>query len=255
MTIDVTDFEVFLLILVRITAFIYVAPFFSLRNVPQRVKVGFSLFFAIILFQSFPLSAVPYESVIGFSTLVIREAVAGLTLGFFTNISYYILSFSGHMMDMEIGFSMVHELDPITNIQTTITSNYYSYVIMLLMLVTNLHYYIIMALADTFKLIPLGGANINPNLFKLLVQFMVDYFIIGFRIILPVFAATLIVNVILAILAKVAPQINMFVIGLQLKVLIGLITLLLIVGFLPAVADFIFDEMISMMRLAIEALR
>ncbi|MDF2472624.1 MAG: flagellar biosynthetic protein FliR [Anaerocolumna sp.] len=255
MTFSVADFEAFLLILVRITAFVFVAPFFNLKDVPQKVKIGFSLFFAIILFQIIPLNIISYQGVIGFSTLVIREAIAGLILGFFTNISYYILAFAGHMMDMEIGFSMVNELDPVTNIQTTITSNYYSYIIMLLMLVSNLHHYIIIAIADTFKMIPLGGAKINPNLYELMVHFMVDYFIIGFRIILPVFAATLIANVILAILAKIAPQMNMFVIGLQLKVLIGLSILLLIVGLIPTVSDFIFDEMIRMMRLAIEAIR
>jgi flagellar biosynthetic protein FliR len=254
-TIAATDFESLLLILVRITAFIYVAPFFNLKNVPQKVKVGFSLFFTIILFPVVPVTEIEYQGVIGFSTLVIREALTGVIIGFFTNISYYILAFSGHMMDMEIGFSMVNELDPLTNIQTTITSNFYSYIVMLMMLVTNLHHYLIIAIADTFKIIPLGGATINPGLYELMVQFMKDYFIIGFRIILPVFASMLVVNVILAILAKVAPQINMFVIGIQLKTLLGLIVLLLIVGLIPVVSNFIFDEMISMMRMAIESLK
>jgi flagellar biosynthetic protein FliR len=253
MTFTVHDFEVFLLILVRITAFVYVAPFFSLRNVPQKVKVGFSLFFSLILFQIVP-GQIQYSGVIGFATLIISELMVGLIVGFFTNVSYYILSFAGSMMDMEIGFSMVNELDPVSNIQTTITSNYYSYIVMLMMLVTNLHHYLIQAVADTFKVIPIGAAKFRPDLYLLMLQFIKDYFIIGFRIVLPVFAGMLIVNSILAILAKIAPQLNMFVIGLQLKVFVGLLILFLLVGFTSTVSEFIFDEMITMMKLAVEAL-
>lgn len=253
MTFTVHDFEVFLLILVRITAFVYVAPFFSLRNVPQKVKVGFSLFFSLILFQIVP-GQIQYSGVIGFAALIISELMVGLIVGFFTNVSYYILSFAGSMMDMEIGFSMVNELDPVSNIQTTITSNYYSYIVMLMMLVTNLHHYLIQAVADTFKVIPIGAAKFRPDLYLLMLQFIKEYFIIGFRIVLPVFAGILIVNSILAILAKIAPQLNMFVIGLQLKVFVGLLILFLLVGFTSTVSEFIFDEMITMMKLAVEAL-
>lgn len=253
MTFTLENFEVFLLILVRITAFIYVAPFFSLRNTPQKVKVGFSLFFTLILFQVVP-GQIQYDGVFGFTALIISELMVGLIIGFFTNISYYILNFAGSLMDMEIGFSMVNELDPVANIQTTITSNYYSYIVMLVMLITNLHHYLIKAVVDTFEVIPLGTATFRPNLYLIMVKFIKEYFIIGFRIVLPIFAGMLIVNSILAILAKIAPQMNMFVIGLQLKIIVGLIILFLLVGFIPTVSDFIFDEMIAMMKTAIKAL-
>ncbi len=254
MTVQVDYLEDFLLILVRITAFVYVAPFFSLKNVPRKVKAGFSFFFALVLFEVVPLPNLDYQGVIGFAGLLISEALVGIILGFFTNICYYILSFAGQMMDMEIGFAMVNELDPVSNIQTTVTSNYYSYIVMLIMMVTNLHHYLILAFVDAFKVIPVGGAKFSPNLYLLMVEFIKEYFIIGFRIILPVFAATLILNVILAILAKVAPQMNMFVIGIQLKIFVGLAVLFLAVGLMPRVADFIFDEMIYMMRSAIDGL-
>ncbi len=255
MTVQVDHLEAFLLILVRITAFIYVAPFFNLKNVPRKVKAGFSFFFALVLYEVVPMPDLVYQGVIGFAGLLISEALVGIILGFFTNICYYILAFAGQMMDMEIGFAMVNEFDPVSNIQTTITSNYYSYIVMLIMMVTNLHHYLIIAFADAFKIIPLGGAKFSPSLYLLMIEFIKEYFIIGFRIILPVFAATLILNVILAILAKVAPQMNMFVIGIQLKIFVGLAVLFLVVGLTPRVAEFIFDEMIFMMRSAIDGLR
>ena len=95
----------------------------------------------------------------------------------------------------------------------------------------------------------------SMGIYEVLIAFMRDYFIIGFRIVLPFFAAILIANVILGILIKVVPQLNMFVVGIQLKILIGLFMLFILVGTLPTISNFIFDEMLDMMRLAIEVLK
>ena len=91
-------------------------------------------------------------------------------------------------------------------------------------------------------------------MYQLMVRYMTDYFIIGFRIVLPIFAAILLVNTILAILAKIAPEMNMFVIGMQMKVLVGLFVMTIVIELVPSVADFIFNEMIDMMKAAIEFL-
>lgn len=252
MTFTLENFELFFLILVRISGFIYTAPFFSLNNVPNRVKVGFSIFLAAILYYSVPGAMPEYTTTIGFAILVVQEAVAGAIMGLFANISYYILAFSGQIIDMEIGFSMVNELDPTTHIQTTITGNLYGYLIMLMMIITDLHHYILRALVDSFQVIGLGKAVFRPNMYELMLDFMINYFIIAFRIVLPVFAAILLVNTILGILAKVASQLNMFVIGMQLKLFVGLGIMILIIGMVPAVADFIYKNMMEMLKGAIQ---
>lgn len=251
MTFTIENFEFFLLILVRITGFIYTAPFFSLKNVPVNVKAGFSIFLALILFYAIPNNTPEYAGVIGFSILLVKEALVGIIMGFFTNIAYYIVSFAGQIIDMEVGFSMVNQLDPISMIQTTITANLYGYLILLMMMITNLHHYFLKAVADSFQVIEVGKAVFNPGMYQLMVQFITQYFIIGFRIVLPVFAAILVVNTILAILAKVAPQMNMFVIGIQFKLVIGLLVLAMIIELIPSVADHIFREMITLLKAAI----
>lgn len=252
MTFTLLNFELFLLILVRISGFIYTAPLFSLRAVPVRVKAGFSIFLSIILFYTIPLSVAEYTGIIGFAILVVKEAIAGALMGLFSNIAYHILAFAGQIMDMEIGFSMINQLDPVTSIQTTITSNLYGYLILLLMILTNLHHHFLRAVVDSYQVIGIGEAVFPPTMYRLMVRFIIDYFIIAMRIVLPIFAAILVVNTILGILAKVAPQMNMFVIGMQLKVLVGLIVLYLIIGLTPSVADYIFNEMMDMLRAIIE---
>jgi flagellar biosynthetic protein FliR len=236
---------------VRITTFIYTAPFFNQRSVPQRVKIGFSIALALILYQVLPYHELKYLGVIGFGLLVVKEALAGLMMGFFANVCSQILAFAGHMIDMDIGFSMVQEFDPVSNTEVTITANFYQYAVMLMLLITNMHHFIITALVDSFQVIPVGDVVINVSIYKAFLEFVVDYFIIGFRIALPIFAALLIVNTVLAILAKVAPQMNMFVIGMQLKVLVGLLVLLFMVTMIPSVADFILDEMVKMLKTSI----
>ena len=76
-----------------------------------------------------------------------------------------------------------------------------------------------------------------------MLEFLKDYVIIGFRIVLPIFCSMLLLNAVLGILAKVSPQLNMFAVGIQLKVLVGLSILFLTVEMMPSVAEMIFDEM------------
>jgi flagellar biosynthetic protein FliR len=254
MTLTLENFEAFLLILVRITGFVFTAPFFSLRNVPNRVKVGLSIFMAAILFYTVPFTSPDYVSVIDYSIIIIKEALAGAIMGFFANIAYQVLSFAGQMIDTEIGFSMINEIDPTSQVQTTITANLYGYMVLLIMLITNLHHYFIRAIIDSFQIIQLGEVIIDSNIYLLMVKFITDYFIIGFRIVLPIFAAILVVNTVLAILAKIAPQMNMFVIGMQLKIAVGLFVMILIIDMVPSVADFIFNEMVILLKSSMELL-
>ncbi|NLJ96935.1 MAG: flagellar biosynthetic protein FliR [Clostridiales bacterium] len=255
MTITLLNFEIYLLILVRMSSFIYTAPFFSQKNVPIKVKAGISIFLSAIVFFTIPLSIPEYYGIIGYSILLVKEAIAGALMGLFSNIAYYILSYSGQIIDMEIGFSMVSQLDPISGIQTTITSNFYGYLVMLMMMATNLHHYFIRAIVDSYKVISLGQAVISPSLYKLMLQFIINYFIIAMRIVLPIFAAILVVNSVLGILAKAAPQLNMFVIGMQLKILVGLLVLYLIIGLVPSVADFIFNEMMDFFKIVTQLMQ
>ena len=107
---------------------------------------------------------------------------------------------------------------------------------------------------DSFRLVPIGESVFRPTLYMILSEFLSDYFVIAFRIILPVFCCILIVNVVLGILAKVAQQMNMFVIGMQLKIMMGLFIMFLTVSFLPTISNFLFEEMKSLLSSIITSL-
>ncbi len=256
MTFTVENLEFFLAIAMRIAGFVFTAPFFSHSSMPQRAKLLLSFSTALVAFFVVPQEEpLQYNGVIGYAGVIISEAIAGMILGLFANLAMFILSFAGQIADMEIGLSMVTQFDPSNNMQVTITSNILTYAVILTMVATNLHLFILRAVIDSFVLIPVGKAVFSPLFYQSYLTFLVDYMVLAFRIILPVFAALLVVNTILAVLAKAAPQMNMFVIGFQLKIFVGLAVLTIMMLFLPSISEMIFEEMMELMKTAAAHMR
>lgn len=242
---SIQDFEFYLLILTRVSCFVFAAPFFSTPNVPRRVKVGFSLFVAFVLYRFVvPHYLLTYNTVLGYAVLVIREAIAGVLLGLSTNLCMFIVQFVGTLTDMDIGLSMVNFFDPVTRTSTGFTGTLYQYSILLILCVTDMYQWLFRAFVDSYELIPTGRIVFDMDvLFESMAAFITDYVVIGFRIFLPVFGAMLLLNAILGIMAKIAPQMNMFTVGMQIKILVGLGVLFLTIGMLPSISDYIFSEM------------
>lgn len=257
--IDITftyaDLEFYLLVLVRITCFVYVAPFFSMDGVPRRVKVGFSIFLAYLVYTALDQNEIVYNSLLGYAVIVMKEALTGFLIGWGAQICTTVASFAGSIADMEIGVSMVSLVDPATRQQATFTGVYYQYIFTLFLIFSGMYQYLLQALVDSFSIIPVNGAVFRKDaLLESMVMFMGDYITMGFRIILPIFCTMLLLNAILGVLAKVSPQMNMFAVGMQLKVLVGLGILFLTAGMLPQAADYVFVEMKRMIVSFVEGM-
>ena len=255
-TFNYADLEFFLLVLVRVSCFVFVAPFFSMTNTPRNVRIGLSMLTAILLYYMVPRPEIVYNTLIGYVIIVLKEAVTGLLIGYAANLCTTIVSFAGHIADMEMGLSMASMFDPTTKETTTISGIYYNYMILLMMTISGLHRYLIQALTETFSLIPISGAILNSDaLLSSMIEFLSNYILIGFRICLPVFAVMLILNAVLGILAKVSPQLNMFAVGIQMKVIVGLCVLFLTTVMLPDAADLIYMQMKRIVVSFVEAMR
>lgn len=257
--IDITftyaDLEYFLLILVRVTCFVHVAPFFSLNGVPRRVKIGFSIFLAYLLYTAVDRNEVVYNTLLGYAVVVMKEAMTGFLIGWGAQICATVTSLAGSIADMEIGLSMVSLMDPATRQQATFTGVFYQYFFTLLMIITGMYQYLLRALIDSFTLIPVNGVVFRAeSLVESLAVFMGDYITIGFRIILPIFCTMILLNAVMGVLAKVSPQMNMFAVGMQLKVLVGLGIMFLTIRMLPNAADYVFVEMKRMIVSFVEGM-
>lgn len=249
------NLEYFLLIFVRISCFVYVAPFLGQSEVPRQVKIGLSAFVSLLLYNVLQRPELNYADVIGYAVIVFQEGITGLLIGFSANICNSIVLFAGNIIDMDIGLSMATIFNPETNSDSTISGNFYQKIIILILIASNMHLYILRAIGDSFSVIPIGGTQFNwQHIADTLGTYMCDMGVIGFRIYLPFFACVMILNCILGIMAKVAPQMNMFAVGMQLKVLVGFAVMFLTVILLPDAADFISDEMKKMVVMIIEGL-
>ena len=254
-TFSLKDFEYLILILVRIASFVFVAPFFGQKGVPSQAKIGISFFTSIILFGAIPRPELDYTGMIGYGIVVLKEGITGLLIGFAANICNSIVLFAGNIIDMDIGLSMATEFNPEMSTQTTITGNLYYYLVFAMLLATDMHLYILRAVCDSFYVIPVNGAEFEwDSLLVTMTKYMTDLFVIGFRIFLPFFACIMILNCILGIMAKVAPQMNMFSVGMQMKVLVGYLVLFLTIFLFPKVSNMVFQEIKTMVVLVIEGM-
>jgi len=249
------NFEYFLLLLTRISMFVVVAPFFNTRNTPARVKIGFSALVSLLLYFVVDFSALDYSTVTGYAFLVVQEAITGLLIGFSTYCCNFIILLAGNMIDMNIGLSMAQEYDPTLQTEVSVTGTLYNNFIMMFLVLSGMHRYIFKTFCDAYTLIPIGGTIFRwDSLLSSTIMFITEIFVIAFRIILPVFAVIMILNAILGIMVKVAPQIHMFSVGAQLKIIVGFLVLFLTIFLLPDVAAFIFKEMKKMQTLFIQGL-
>lgn len=244
LTFSMQEIEFFLLVFARVLSFVFIAPFFSMNNTPNRVKIGIGLFTAVLLNGIITDKNLPsYATVWGYGILVMKEVVTGLLIGFGANMCMNIVGFAGRVVDTEVGFAMASTIDPTTRQDTTITGMLYQYSVMLILIASGMYQYLLKALAETFMLIPVAGQKFDTtSLLQSMISFIRDFVSIGFRIALPVFISMTILNVILGVLAKVSPQMNMFAVGIQLKVLVGIIVLYFTMQMLPSVANIIYEE-------------
>ncbi len=243
------DLEIFLLVLVRITCFVYVCPFWGGNQTPNLVKVGFSIILSILIYGAVPYSAPDYNTIAGYTVIVLKEAMAGFLIGYAVQLSVLIVNFAGTVIDMQIGLSMVNLFDPSTNQQTTITGTLYSQVLTVMLILSGMYHFILKALADSFKLIPINTITIHPDrMLEAVTAFLRDYIVIGFRIALPIFIITFVTNVILGILAKVSPQMNMFSVGIQIKIVVGLTVMFITVSMLGDASNFIYINIKELMH-------
>lgn len=227
---DILDiWDSFLLIFVRVTGLFVVSPVFGRQNIPAYYKIGFSFFMAVVLSYTIPVPGTgSYNSVFAFILLIIKEFIIGLVLGYISYLIITAIYLAGQMIDMHIGFGMVSVFDPVSNIQIPVTADFYFILTMLIFLAIDGHHLLIYTLSESFSRFPVGSAAvIGKPLLDSIVRLFGSVFVISFKIAAPVTAAVLVVDMALGVIAKAVPQVNVFIVGLPIKILIGLLVIFL----------------------------
>lgn len=236
--------NIFILVLIRITALFIISPVFGRKNTPTIFKICFGLFLTLIIAPTIDVNTLnEVNSILEYTLLVFNEFIIGLILGFVTYITFSTLYIAGQIIDMEMGFGMVNVIDPQSNIQIPVVANFYNTIAMLMFLSLNGHHMIVSSIFHSYKVLPIGTTIVAKLLTDDIVRMFADMFIIGFKVAGPVIAAIFITNIALGILARTVPQINIFVLGIPIKIFVGLGVLVLVIPMFSVIMDIIISDM------------
>ena len=213
---SMAQLEAFLLIFIRMTGLFILSPIFGRNNLPAVFKIGFSFFLAVIFVNVNGAPAVSMTTNITLYALyILKELIVGLVIGYATYVIMSAIYLAGQMIDMQVGFGSVNVLDATSNIQVPLTSNFYYMYIILIFLTLNGHFFIIQALFRSFEIIPIDMLGFNAN-------FVPEVMDIALKIAAPIIATIFVADVVLGVLSRTIPQMNVFQLGMPLKIIIGL---------------------------------
>ncbi len=248
------QFETFLLVLVRVSTILLMLPIISAAQVPMPVRFGLGLLIAFILWRVVPPIA-PLGGLGPLTAAIVSQVAIGVVFGFISYLAFTGLQFAGELLDIEVGFSIVNVINPLTSQNVSVLGEFELALASLIFLIGDGHHFLFEGLAGSFNLVPLPFAAIQPGLATDVVGFFSHSLFIVFQIAAPVGIALFIVNVGLALMARVAPQLNVFAVGFPFQILVGLgmivISLPLLVRVMPNVyaeAPRQLDAVLRMMR-------
>ncbi len=243
-------FETMILVLVRLGAMLTVVPIFSQTQIPRLLKFGLALLLAFVVVRT-----VPEMPVLGLGALTVAIAAqvfVGLVFGFVSFLIFTGIQFAGEIIDTQIGFAIVNIINPQTSQTVTVIGEFQLALTTLLYLAANGHHALIAGMARSFQLVQLPYAAAPDLLAGDLVRFFTQALFIVFEIAAPVAVALFLVNVTLGLMAKVAPQMNVFVVGFPLQIGVGLamliVTMPLVGAVFPSLLDASFRQTDAVLR-------
>ncbi len=243
---DFTQLYLFELILMRMTGFVEFSPFFGRTNVPVTVRAGFSLVLSVFVFSAIP-ATVPAEprNILEFTVIMLIELCVGLTLGLITRLYVAVIQLGGHIIDTQMGFTMAQVYDPSSMSQMSVTASMLNILFVMVFFAQNGHYTLTRIMLTSSDILPYGTATFAPIVSEHIVQIFLSYTILSVKLALPIMAAELLGVIGMGILMKAIPQINAFVINIDLKVLMGLAMMFV---FIIPISEFIVSIEVEMMH-------
>ena len=239
------DLTLFLTILARMTGFVVFNPIFGRTGIPGIFKSGLSLLLAATTYTMTTERPAAPETLLGLALLLGLELAVGYFLGLVMNIFFYIPMLGGETIDIQMGMSMGRTYDPSSQTTTTVTSRVLNTLMMLLFFAGNGHHTLLRIIMVSGRIVPFGAAAFGPDLYWAIVELFVDCTILGVKLCMPILAAELLGQVGMGILMKVIPQINVFAINIELKVIIGLGLLFLL---LNPMGEFLLQVEVNMLQ-------
>jgi flagellar biosynthetic protein FliR len=211
----------FILVFVRVLSMIWLLPLFQSRSISAGYKTGLSLIIAFLLFQSISMPDLKGD---GYRILVAvgQEVLIGLSVGFLVRVLFSMVSAAGELVSMQSGLSFARSMDPTMMANVTVLEQFQSLLAMMIFLGIDGHHAVLKGISASLRQVPPGSIAVKPALFQYLVGSAGGLFAASLRICAPVVVTLFLVDLALGILARLIPQINVFIEGASVKMLVTL---------------------------------
>lgn len=236
----------FTVLFLRAASFIFTAPIIGSRNVPVTVKAGLSLAVAIVVYPVIPhtqFGQVP-PNVPFFAMIAIREVIIGMAIGYGARLVFDGVQFGAQYVAFMMGLGIANVLDPQSEAQIPIIAQMEGVVAFMLFITIGGHLWFISAFFDSYSIMPTGGFHMVSGTWVLYLTKMVGrLFVIAMKVNAPIWAALLFTQVCMGIVARMIPQINIFIVGFPLQIAVGFFVLAFSMSVLSTVLERYFYQL------------
>ncbi len=224
----------FIVVLSRVAGIMVFAPIFSARAVPIQVKIAFALVSSVAMMPAASNVQIP-ENVGTYTVLnsAFGELLVGMVLGFVATLIFDAMQMAGQLISFNLGFSIINLIDPQSDVEVSVFGLLENYLGLIFFLLINGHHWFFLAVSDSFGYLPVQGIHLQGPVVQEIVRLSSHVLTAGVQIAAPVLAVTIICDVVLGIIGRAAPQIQILIVGMPLKTLVGFTCLSISFYFLP----------------------
>lgn len=242
---NTAQLTLFALIMMRMSGFVLMNPIYGRTNIPMRFKAGLILALTLVVYTHSAGEAFDTATTFEFGFLLIKEFVAGYIIGYVMQLFFFIISFTGYVMDYQMGLSMATVYDPQSNAQMAVTGSVLQTWYMLMFFAVDGHLALMKIMMTSAEIVPYGGILITQGLAVRIIEIFLQCLEMGIKFSIPIIAAEMLVEVGIGILNKAVPQISVFVINIQIKLIVGLGLLFIMFSPIGEFLNKIMTEMIK----------
>lgn len=209
------------------TSFIVVSPGFSIKGLPSVAKIALSMGITLAAYSAVPVMEQEAGTVL-FAVLVIKEVLLGIALGFITKLFFTAVEIAGNFVDFQVGFSMGAVYDPSMGINVSYYGKIYYWLSMCVFYLTNLHHVVIKSLVKSFESVPISSTDLGDFGVEGMMKLLGIIFELAFNIAVPMMIVALLTEVILGLISRSVPQINVLILGMPLKIVASFVMMLVL---------------------------
>lgn len=213
----------YFLIIMRMGGIFFTAPVFSSSTLNNQVRLILVLIISLLLLPVVTPVTVTDPNLLWLVISVTKEILIGVCIGGMTSLLFSGLQFGGYLVDYQIGFGMVSVIDPTSNANISFSGQVYNLLGTLIYLAISGHHIFMRAVSQSFNYMPVGDFSFNNEGLMFIVSTLIKIFIVAVQITAPIFVALMVTNVIMGILARLVPQMNIMVVGFPVKIMVGVI--------------------------------